>query len=325
MPILPLQSFTSQTMSSFQTRTVLLLSLGSALACAREGAPATDTTAAVTASTLPLPTEGFKTPESVRYDASLDAFFVSNIDGVPNNKDNNGYIARMDAANPGTVTVLVQGGQGGVELHAPKGLAITGDTLWVADIDVVRAFNKNTGAMLATIPVSGATFLNDVVVGPDGTIYVTDSGIRFSDTGEMSHPGKDRIYAVKGGSATVAIENDSLLARPNGIAWDASNARFVLGPFGGPLVTAWKPGESTVTTIVTGPGGYDGIEVLGDGRILVTSWSDSSLNIIDNGQLTRLAGGMDGPADIGVDTKRNRIAVPRFSAGRVDYVALPPR
>ncbi len=312
-------------MSSFLTRTVLLLSLGSVLACAREESPATDSTAAVTASALPLPTEGFKTPESVRYDAALDAFFVSNIDGVPNNKDNNGFIARMDAANPGTVTVVVQGGQGGVELHAPKGMAIAGDTLWVADIDVLRAFDKNSGAVLATIPVSGATFLNDVVIGPDGTVYVTDSGIRFSDTGEMSHPGKDRIYAVKGGAATVAIENDSLLARPNGIAWDAGNARFVLGPFGGPLVTAWKPGESTVTTVVSGPGGYDGIEVLSDGRILVTSWADSSLNIIDNGQLTRLAGGMDGPADIGVDTKRNRVAVPRFSAGRVDYVALPPR
>ena len=312
-------------MSSFQTRIALLLSLGSVLACAREEAPATDSTAEVTASALPLPTEGFKTPESVRYDAALDAFFVSNIDGVPNNKDNNGYIARMDAANPGTVTVVVQGGQGGVELHAPKGLAISGDTLWAADIDVLRAFDKNSGAALATIAVSGATFLNDVVVGPDGTVYVTDSGIRFSDTGEMSHPGKDRIYAVKGGAATVAIENDSLLARPNGIAWDAGNARFVLGPFGGPLVTAWKPGEKTVTTIVSGPGGYDGIEVLSDGRILVTSWADSSLSIIDNGQLTRLAGGMDGPADIGVDTKRNRVAVPRFSAGRVDYVALPPR
>jgi sugar lactone lactonase YvrE len=312
-------------MSSFVTRTTIACSLGILVACRGEQAKETIDTVTATASALPTPTEGFKTPESVRYDPSLDAYFVSNIDGNPNAKDNNGFISRLDAANPATATVVVQGGQGGVELNAPKGLALSGDTLWVSDIDVLRAFDKNTGAALATIAVKGATFLNDVVVGPDGTVYVTDSGIHFDEKGEMTHPGKDRIYAIKGGTATVAIESDSLLAGPNGIAWDGPNARFVIASFGGPLITGWKPGESTVTTIATGPGGHDGIEVLADGRVVVSSWADSSLNIVDAGQVTRLAGGLDGPADIGIDTKRDRVAVPRFSAGRVDYVALPPR
>src|SRR5256886_13499427 len=34
---------------------------------------------------------------------------------------------------------FIEGGHNGVTLHAPKGLALLGDTLWVADIDVVRA------------------------------------------------------------------------------------------------------------------------------------------------------------------------------------------
>jgi sugar lactone lactonase YvrE len=312
-------------MLTVSARILAVLSLGVVTACARERTPDTDSTAAATASALPVPTEGFKTPESVRYDPALDAYFVSNIDGVPNNKDNNGFIARMDAANPTTVTVVVQGGQNGAELNAPKGMAIVGDTLWVADIDVLRAFDKNSGATLATIPVAGATFLNDVALGPDGAVYITDTGIRFSETGEMSHPGKDRIYVVKNGAASIAVEGDAILSRPNGIAWDAANSRFALAGFGGPLVSSWKPGETTVTTIASGPGGYDGIEVLADGRIIVSSWADSSLSIIDNGQLTRLSGGLEAPADIGIDTRRNRIAVPRFNAGRVDYVALPPR
>lgn len=287
---------------------------------------ATATTAQTPADTaVPPSTEGLKVPESVRYDAALDAYFVSNIDGNPNQKDNNGFIVRLDAGAPATPIEVVRGGVKGVTLNAPKGLAIAGDTLWVADIDVVRAFNKNTGEAIAAIDLStmGATFLNDVAIAADGTVYVTDTGIRFSETGELSHPGKDRIFAIAGGKASIALESDSLLTRPNGIAWDGGNARFILAGFGGPDVTAWKPGEKTVTRLASGPGSYDGLEVLADGRILVTSWADSSLSLVANGGVTKVQGGLEAPADIGVDTRRQRVAIPRFNAGRVDYVAIP--
>ena len=313
-------------------RPLTVLSLGILAACGGEPSKGADSTAATATAapaaadtTVPPSTEGLKVPESVRYDAALDAYFVSNIDGIPNQKDNNGFIVRLDAGNPATPTDVVRGGVKGVTLNAPKGMAIAGDTLWVADIDVVRAFDKNTGAVLATIDLStmGATFLNDVAIAADGTLYVTDTGIRFSEKGELSHPGKDRIFAIAGGKARVAIESDSLLTRPNGIAWDGANARFILAGFGGPDVTAWKPGETTVTKLASGPGSYDGLEVLGDGRILVTSWADSSLSLVANGAVSKVKGGLEAPADIGVDTKRQRVAVPRFNAGRVDYVAIP--
>jgi sugar lactone lactonase YvrE len=310
-----------------------LISLGAVAACGGGETATTDSASIAAAATaaadtvVPVPSEGFRVPESVRYDAALDAFFVSNIDGNPNNKDNNGYIARLDAANPGTATVLVQGGRNGVTLHAPKGMAIAGDTLWVADIDALRGFDKNTGAVLATIDLApmGATFLNDVAIAPDGTIYVTDTGIAFSATGELSHPGTDRIFAIRGGTPSVALEGDALLTRPNGIAWDSANNRFVLAGFGGPDITAWVPGEQTVTKLATGPGGYDGLEALPDGRLLVTSWADSSLNVVRDGVLTRLVGSLEAPADIGVDTKRQRVALPRFNAGRVEFFAIPRR
>lgn len=313
-------------------RRLAICSLGLlAVACGGEPPKAADSAATATPTqaaadtAVPPSTEGLKVPESVRYDAALDAYFVSNIDGIPNQKDNNGFIVRLDAGNPSAPVDVVRGGVKGVTLNAPKGMAIAGDTLWVADIDVVRAFNKNTGETLATIDLStmGATFLNDVAIAADGTVYVTDTGIRFSDKGELSHPGKDRIFAIAGGKASVAIENDSLLTRPNGIAWDGANARFILAGFGGPDVTAWKPGEKTVTKLASGPGSYDGLEVLGDGRILVTSWADSSLSLVANGAVTKVKGGLEAPADIGVDSKRQRVAVPRFNAGRVDYIAIP--
>jgi len=269
-------------------------------------------------------TDSMKVPESVRYDADLDAYFVSNINGNPSQKDGNGFIAKVEAGNMGTMTAFVQSGKGGVTLNAPKGMAIVGDTLWVADIDFMRAFNKRTGAVIANVDLRPlkVEFLNDVVAGPDGSIYVTDTGIHFDDKGAMTHPGHDQIIKLTARKPSVAVKSDSALKAPNGIAWDAVNGRFVLGPFNDKAVSAWKDGDTTVTTIGSGPGGYDGVEVLGDGRILVTSWADSSVQVFSNGAFHKVVGNVEAPADIGVDTKRNVLAIPRFNAGRVEYFTI---
>jgi sugar lactone lactonase YvrE len=269
-------------------------------------------------------TDSMKTPESVRYDADLDAYFVSNINGNPSQKDGNGFIAQVDAGNTSSVKMLVQGGKNGATLNAPKGMAIVGDTLWVADLDAVRAFNKRTGAVVANIDLKPlkAQFLNDVVAGPDGSIYITDSGLLFDSKGAMSHPGKDQIFKITGRKATVAVAGDSVLKSPNGITWDSANNRFVLAPFNDKAIQAWKSGDSTVTTVATGPGGYDGVEVLSDGRILVSSWADSSVQVVANGAFRKVVGNVEAPADIGVDTKRNVLAIPRFNAGRVEYFTI---
>ena len=266
-----------------------------------------------------------ETPESAHYDADLDAWFISNINGNPSQHDGNGYIVRVQADSTTIAGMFAQGGKGGVKLDAPKGIATTKDQLWVADIDVVRVFDKRTGKPVETIdfrPMK-ATFLNDIVVVGDSVAYVTDTGIAFDDKGNMTHPGVNRIFriTIPGGRKSEVATGDSLES-PNGITWDSTGHRFLLAPFGGKDVQTWTPGQSPVK-LVDGPGQYDGIEALEDGRILVSSWADSSVNVIRGGKLTRLISGVSAPADIGVDTKRGILAIPRFDQNQVEFWKIP--
>jgi len=309
---------------------LVLVAAGAAVGCAKQeskqadtaNAPATPAAAAV--ATKLGETDGLKTPESVRYDPELDVYYVSNINGNPSQHDGNGFIVVIRADSTGAaVKTLVEGGKNGVTLDAPKGIALAGDTLWVADIDHVRAFNRRTGARIADIDLTSqkATFLNDVAIGGDGAVYVTDTGIAFDAKGATSHPGTDQIFKIVGRKAT-AIKADSLNS-PNGITWDNANGRFLLAPFSGTAVQTWKEGDKAPATLATGAGTYDGVEVLADGRILVTSWADSTVDLVQNGSLSKLVTGVSGPADIGVDTKRMVVAVPRFNDNKVEFFKIP--
>lgn len=287
-----------------------------AAACARKDtAPAADSTPAAAPARVSA-TDGFSTPESVLWDAEQQIWFVSNINGSPIAKDGNGFISRLNRDGGIQTLQFITGGKDKAILNAPKGMAIVGDTLWVADIDAVRGFNRRTGATIASVEFGAqAKFLNDVAAGPDGTVYITDTGVGMDDKG-FTHPGPDRIFALTGRKFTVALEGD-WLARPNGITWDQANSRFVLAPFGGPAITGWRPGETRVDTLGTGPGGFDGVEVLG-GEIYVTSWADSTLYALGTGGMRKVASGVNSPADIGVDPTRDLIAIPVFMENRVE-------
>src|SRR5690348_6199429 len=128
---------------------------------------------------------GFREPESVRYDPDQDLYFVSNMFGLGSTKDGNGFISRVNAATLADSTVLVKSGDHGAVLDAPKGMAIQGDTLWVADIDKLRGFDRHTGLPVGVIDFApqGAVLLNDVAVSPDGTIWLSDTGIIMNEPG----------------------------------------------------------------------------------------------------------------------------------------------
>jgi len=286
--------------------------------------PQTPPTSPAPSATKVLTVEGFLAPESVLHDTLQDVYFVSNINGSPTAKDNNGFISRVKPDGAVENLKFIEGGRNGIILNGPKGLALEGDTLWVADIDVVRAFNAKTGAPIDSVSLSklGAVFLNDVAATPTGALYITDTGIRFDDVGNVLHPGPDRIFRIGPDRAVTVAARGDTLGRPNGIALDAAGKRFVIVQFGGKAVLAWKPGDRAPSVIAKGAGGFDGVAIVGT-RILVSSWSDSTVSSYETGQEVKLITGIPGPADFGYDAKRNRLLIPVLPGNRVEVWQLP--
>jgi streptogramin lyase len=262
---------------------------------------------------------GFMTPESVIADTVADVYLVSNINGTPLDKDDNGFISRL---NPdGTVEQLkwIDGENPNLFLHAPKGLAIRGDTLFVADINCIRMFHRTTGEAYDGECIEGATFLNDLAVGPEGSIFVTDMGMRAGAAG-FEPSGTDGVfrYPFQAGLAGATVARSADLGHPNGVAV-SSRGIFVV-TFGSGEVLNFSPtGEKRV---LLGREGWqlDGIVFTNDGSFYFSNWSDSSVYRVDaGGRIAKAIEGVPNPADIGYDPKRNRLLVPLFMSNAVVF------
>ena len=292
--------------------------------------PSADTVTRSALATMLRGIAGLDIPESVRHDSNQDVYFVSNVGQGDTRKDNNGYISRVYLDGRAPNIRFIAGGFNSAVLHAPKGLAIRGETLWVADIDAVRAFHTVTGAPVVSIDLSrlGARFLNDVAIAPDGALYITDTGLNFAADGAVTHPGPDRIFRVGPDRVPSIAFEGAPLELPNGITWDAAQGRFLIVGFGGRReILAWRPGSAAPTVIATGsasgPSDFDGIEPWRDGRFLIASQADSSVYDFDGSNFTRIASGLPNIGDIGIDRLRNLLLAPLLESARVEPVSLP--
>jgi hypothetical protein len=271
-----------------------------------------------TPSGLDIANVGFMTPESVLSDSASDMYLVSNINGGPLDKDDNGFISRLTPEGQLENLKWIDGASADVTLHAPKGMAIRGDTLFVADIDCIRRFSRVTGAPAGEQCIAGATFLNDLAVGPDGALYATDSGLQAGESGFTSS-GTDAVYRFpnRPDSAGGALARSADLGAPNGIAVEPR--RVVVVSFGtGELYQITTRGEKTPILPADPERQLDGIVFTTDGGMLFSSWGDSAVfRVAPNGATSRLYEGLPAPADIGYDARRNRVLIPLFMDNRV--------
>ncbi|HKB78216.1 MAG TPA: hypothetical protein VKH35_00740 [Thermoanaerobaculia bacterium] len=276
--------------------------------------PASNTvTASAAAPARQTQISGLSTPETVLYDPRQDVDFISNINGSPTALDGNGFISRV---NPDTLAVdlkWIESGRNGVTLNGPKGMTIVGDTLYVADINSVRRFNRKSGALQGEIAIPGATFLNDLT--NDGTaVYVSDSGIISGANGGFQDVGTDAVWKIVGDKAS-KVTGGAGLKEPNGL--DVLDGQLWAVTFASNELYAIRHGKKT--NVVTLPKGQlDGLIHLPDKTFIVTSWESGKIYRGPSSGPFLAVATVKSPAEIGYDTKRHILMIPDFTEGRVE-------
>lgn len=250
--------------------------------------------------------DGLSGPEAVRYDPELDVFFVSNFNDEPAG-DSNGFVSKMSPDGQVLVSKFMVGTVDR-PFHGGRGMFIHESGLWVVDAGGVHLFDRTSGEQLDFVDFSEFElgFLNDIVLGKDGALYVTDTGTAS-------------LYKIVG---RVAVFVTDVPMNPNGIAADSDTGRLLLVPWSdGDEIIAWDIDEERFSSVakLDGGGNFDGIEVVGN-TIIVASQMDTSLHFTVDGVDTRAVELPGKPADIGIDTKRNTVAVPYVALDRVDII-----
>ena len=272
--------------------------------------PAFDWSIQQDSSTVAFTVEGLKGPEAVRYDAEHDVYFIANFNGGGNVMDANGFITRVSA--DGEITDLeFMTGTEAHPLHAPRGMFIANNVLHAADVQGVHQFDTQSGEQIGFIDFMSMEpgFLNDITIDQSGSIFVTDTG-------------KPVVYRVSGDQIDVIV--DDLPINPNGISQHPLTNELVLGSWGGDSLVYSIQSDFSIHTFAELTGGYyDGLEFI-DSNLIITSQKDNSVRRFHPEEGEQIILHTPGkPADIGLDTKRYRIAVPYIALNKVDFWDIP--
>ena len=228
-------------------------------------------------------------PESVLHDAKAKLLYVSIMGNSPTEKDSIGGIGLLSTDGKIINMDWVTG------LNAPKGMAIYGNKLYVADVSDVVVINISKAKVEHRIPVEGAQFLNDVTVTKKGIVYISDSRTK-------------RIHQMTNNKVVVYMEN---IEGVNGLK-AVGDHLFIAG--GGKNLLKADANKALVK--VAGlPNGGDGIEPIGNGDFLFSSWGGFVYYVYADGRNELL---LDthlekiNTADIGYDPVKRIVYIPTF-------------
>ena len=238
--------------------------------------------------------------EAVEYDPAGDRWFVSNGNSL-----------------------LVTGGPGEPwELFgsavASHGMEVVDGMLVAIGNNTVRAYGLEDGALLGSLALPGASFLNGMGSLP-GAIVVSDFGNGRIHRIDITDPAAMQATLL----ATVS-------GTPNGVVVDEAGGRAVVVTWGTNAdVLAVDLETGAVTTLVngTGLGNLDGIDLDGDGRFYISSWSPARITRYPNDfsiPETVVSSGLSSPADISFAVELDTLAVANSGNDVVTWHGFAP-
>ena len=184
-------------------------------------------------------------PESVLLDTARHILYASQMGINPDDKDGIGGVAKISLDGKNVDTNWISG------LNSPKGLGMFKNKLYAADLSDVDVIDINQGKLIKIIPIEGAKFLNDITVSDDGIVYVSDS---------KTH----RVHRIKDYVPSLYLEN---IDGVNGLKAIGTDLYIAGGK------TIWKANAKKELTKVTElPNGIDGVEPVGNGDFIYSSW-----------------------------------------------------
>lgn len=250
---------------------------------------------------------GFDMPESIVTDAANNQLFVSNIAGHPAEADGNGYVSRVSA--DGTLLDL----EWATGMDAPKGMALFGDSLIVADLTKLHVVSRATGQITQTLHPEGAVFLNDVTASAD-RVWISDmmTGV---------------IWAFDGSSAKPFYQAADL-PHPNGLWTDGTD--LVIAHWGPGMqadFTTEAPGDllsvdiasGDVSTISAKLGNLDGVDQI-EGGFVVSDWLTGEIFKVTGDESALLLKAPVSTADISV--QGDTLYLPHMFEGRISTFDL---
>ena len=204
----------------------------------------------------------FKGPESVAYDEMRNCLYVSNFsrnprDGMMYNED---FITKTDIKGKVLENKFVNG------LTCPTGICVLKDRLYIVERFGLVVFNLQSNKIETRYRINDTEFLNDVSVGADGTIYISDSG-------------SDIIYRIKDGIFEKWLISKEI-NKTNGILVDSD--RLLVGVNADSSLKAVNIDDKSITRIASlPPGNIDGIKKCGSGYLV--SHFQGNLYLVRNG------------------------------------------
>lgn len=249
--------------------------------------------------------DGFDAPESVTPTGTDDHYFVSNVGGGGSEKDGNGVISIIGGKGEMINRNWVSGTDD-LPLHGPKGMAVWEGTLYVTDIDHLVLIDIETATLTTRIPIENAQFLNDVSASDQG-VMVTDSGAAM-------------ILKLDDGAVTPWLSDDRL-GGINGLLPQADRLLVTTMSAGELLSVDWDTKE--ITVLAGGMENADGVNQMGDGSYLISSWPGQLWRVREGEAPTLLqdtTGGEDGEGAIlmnDVLLHEGQIIAPNWRPGTV--------